>query len=62
MALFWRDIMKMQKIGSPLEPGPIYLVIYPMNRKYTVGHHRGRGPELERGRRVEKPKTVLTLL
>ena len=38
-----------------MEPGTSSLVLLPMNLKSIVGQYRGRGPELERGRKDDYP-------
>ena len=59
--MIWRGMTTPQRSGAPVETDPLSLVIYPTNRKSTVGQYRGRGPGPERCRTVEQLKEVRLL-
>ena len=42
--LFWVVMATLQRSGTPLEPGPLPLVIYTTKLKSSVGHYRGEEP------------------
>ena len=62
VVLFWRVMMKLQRSRLPLDSRPLSVVLYPTNLKSTVVQYSGRGPGLERGRTVEQPKALRSLL
>ena len=51
-ALFWCGMMTLQRSGITLNPKPLSLVIYHTSLKFKIVQYKGKGPGLERVRKV----------
>ena len=59
-ALFCSGMTTLQRSGTPLDPGPLFLALYPTNLKSTVGQCRGKRPGPERDGKGRQTKVAGT--